>query len=155
MQRVLVPVDGSQRAEAAVREVIRQVKKGIGLEIHVLHVQPRIFSEETLIYMPADKIDTYYYNESIKALTSSERLLRDAGVAYTSHHAVGPVAETIVAKVAELGCDAIVMSTRGHGKVAGMLLGSVSTKVLHLSTVPVTLIPDQPKPDFSGRLQAV
>jgi len=154
MKRVLVPVDGSERAEAAVREVMRQVQSGVGLDIHVLNVQPRIFSEETLIYMPADKIDTYYYDQGVKALASSERLLRDAGVAYTAHRAVGPVAETIVAKATELDCDGIVMTTRGHSRIAGMLLGSVSSKVLHLSCVPVTLIGDKAGLDLSGRLQA-
>jgi len=139
MKRVLVPVDGSERAEAAVREVMRQAQAG-AMEIDLINVQPRIFPEETLIGLPPEKIDTYYYEQGTKALASSEKLLRDAGVPFTSHRAVGPIAETIVAKAGELGCDGIVMSTRGHGKIAGMLLGSVSTKVLHLSPVPVTLV---------------
>jgi nucleotide-binding universal stress UspA family protein len=154
MQRILVPVDGSERAEAAVREVQRQVQSGAEIDIHLLNVQPRIFAEETLIYLPQDKIDTYYYERGVKALASPEQLLRAAGIPFTSHRAVGPIAETIAAKAAELGCDGIVMSTRGHGKIAGMLLGSVSTKVLHLSPVPVTLVGEKAKPDFTGRLQA-
>jgi nucleotide-binding universal stress UspA family protein len=153
MKRVLVPVDGSERAEAAVREVMRQAQAG-AMEIHLINVQPRIFPEETLIGLPPEKIDTYYYDQGMKALASAEKLLRDAGVPFTSYRAVGPIAETIVAKAAELGCDGIVMSTRGHGKIAGMLLGSVSTKVLHLSPVPVTLVGENAKPDFSGRWQA-
>jgi nucleotide-binding universal stress UspA family protein len=31
------------------------------------------------------------------------------------------------------------MGTRGLGRVSGLLLGSVATKVLHLTKVPVTL----------------
>jgi nucleotide-binding universal stress UspA family protein len=154
MQTILVPVDGSERAEAAVREVMRQVQAGAQLDIHLFNAQPRIFAEETLIYMPADKIDTYYYEQGLKALASSEQLLRAAGIPFTSHRAVGPIAESIVAKALELGCDGIVMSTRGHGKIAGMLLGSVSNKVLHLSPVPVTFVGERKELDFTGRLQA-
>jgi nucleotide-binding universal stress UspA family protein len=32
------------------------------------------------------------------------------------------------------------MGTRGLGHVAGMLLGSVTTKVIHLTEVPVLLV---------------
>ena len=71
----------------------------------------------------------------------------------TVHRAVGDAAEIIVGRARELECDAIVMSTRGHGKLMGMLLGSVSTKVLHLADVPVTLVRG-PAPDYSGRLMA-
>jgi nucleotide-binding universal stress UspA family protein len=34
----------------------------------------------------------------------------------------------------------IVMGTRGMGGVAGLVLGSVATKVVHLSKVPVMLV---------------
>ncbi len=32
------------------------------------------------------------------------------------------------------------MGTRGLGRISGLMLGSVATKVIHLATVPVTLI---------------
>jgi len=37
-------------------------------------------------------------------------------------------------------CDAIVMGTRGLGRVETLVLGSVTTKVIHLSSVPVTVV---------------
>jgi nucleotide-binding universal stress UspA family protein len=154
MQRILVPVDGSELADNAVREVIRRAKASAPREVHLVNVQPRIFPEMSMVYMSADKIDSYYYEQGTQALVGAEKLLREAGISYTAHRAVGDVAQTIVEKARELGCDAIVMSTRGHGKIAGMLLGSVSTKVLHLSDVPVTLVSDKTRFDFTGRLQA-
>ncbi|MCC7548683.1 MAG: universal stress protein [Burkholderiales bacterium] len=153
MQKVLVPVDGSVRAEAAVKEAIRLAKVGAVREVHVLNVQANIFSEPSMVYLEPEKMDTYYYQQSDKALAGAADLLRQAGVSFTVHRAVGPVAEIIVERARQLECDAIVMSTRGHGKVVGMLLGSVSNKVLHLSHVPVTLV-REPETDFSGRLMA-
>jgi nucleotide-binding universal stress UspA family protein len=153
MQKILVPVDGSELAENAVREVIRQAKAA-PCEVHLLNVQPRVFPEMSMIYLSADKMDTYYYEQGTHALAGAETLLREAGIPYTAHRAVGDIAQTIVDKARELGCDGIVMSTRGHGKIAGILLGSVSTKVLHLADVPVTLVGDKARVSFTGRLQA-
>ena len=154
MKRILVPVDGSDDSLQAVREVIRQAHPSGHVEIHLLNVQPRIFSEETLNFMPVEKIDTYYYERGGEALAPSETLLREAGLPFVSHRLVGPVAETILKKQREMRCDSIVMSTQGHGRVMGALLGSVSTKVLHMAQVPVTLVKNATGLDFTGRLSA-
>ena len=154
MKRILVPVDGSDDSLQAVREVIRQDHPASQVEIHLLNVQPRIFSEETLIFMPVEKIDTYYYERGGKALAPAEKLLLEARLPFVSHRLVGPVPETILEKQRELGCDSIVMSTQGHGRVMGALLGSISTKVLHMAQVPVTLVKSATGPDFKGRLSA-
>ncbi|MNU09423.1 Universal stress protein G [compost metagenome] len=39
-----------------------------------------------------------------------------------------------------LGCDTVVMGTRGLGSFTGMLLGSVATRVIHEVSVPVLLV---------------
>ncbi len=41
---------------------------------------------------------------------------------------------------AELDCDLIVMGTHGRGPVAGLVMGSVATRVLHLAACPVLLV---------------
>ena len=38
------------------------------------------------------------------------------------------------------GCSMIVMGAHGHGGVSGLLMGSVATKVLHQTRLPVLLI---------------
>ena len=154
MKKILVPVDGSADSLQAVREAIRQARPSNQVEIHVLNVQPRIFSEETLNFMPAEKIDTCYLEWAGKALAPAEKLLLEAGLPFVSHRLVGPVAETILKKQLELGCDSIVMSTQGHGRIVGALLGSISAKVLHMVEVPVTLVKNATGPDFTGRLSA-
>jgi nucleotide-binding universal stress UspA family protein len=154
VRTILVPVDGSACSERAVEEAIKLVQKSGPAAIHLLNVQPRIFVEETLVFLDSAKTDTYYYEQGSKALASAEKLLKKAGVAFTSHRAVGPMAQSIVSKAKELGADGILMGTHGHGRVAGMLLGSVSNKVLHLSPVPVTFVRGEPPVDFTGRISA-
>jgi nucleotide-binding universal stress UspA family protein len=149
-----VPVDGSECSDRAVDEVIKRAKSAEKLDIHLLNVQPRIFPEEAMVFLDPAKMDTYYYEQGSKALASAEKRLKSAGVSYTAHRVTGPVAENIVTKARESRVDEIVMGTHGHGKVASMVLGSVATKVLHISDVPVTLVRGGPRVDFTGRLQA-
>ena len=40
----------------------------------------------------------------------------------------------------ELGCDEIIMGTRGMGAIGNLVMGSVATKVVHLAGIPVTLV---------------
>jgi nucleotide-binding universal stress UspA family protein len=55
----------------------------------------------------------------------------------TSGHAAGTIAE--IAR--EVGADLIVVGTHGYGRVAGMLLGSVTQGLLHTGVCPVLAIP--------------
>src|SRR3546814_1453414 len=77
--------------------------------------------------------------EGVKDLAAARKLLDAAGVAYTSDIAIGDPADSIVTYAEQRGCDGIVMGTRGLGRVGGLLLGSVATKVLQLTKLPVTL----------------
>jgi nucleotide-binding universal stress UspA family protein len=60
---------------------------------------------------------------------------------------LGPGTARLIADTArELGADAIVVGTRGHGPVVGLLLGSVTQRLLHLATCPVLVIPTHEAP---------
>ncbi len=143
MHRLLVAVDGSQQAERAVRHLIGLIREG-GLlggerEVHLINVQPQPSPRLTRM-IPVDEFEHYYKGQSDEACRAAEELLRAEGVPFTRHDRKGAVAETIVACAQELQCDSIVMGTHGAGYISGILLGSVATKVIHLTDVPVTLV---------------
>jgi nucleotide-binding universal stress UspA family protein len=140
MPSVLVLVDGSENSTRAVEIVLKQIKDGQPIDIHVLNVQPPILSGNVRLFVSQEMIDNYHQEEGEKALRSARALLDEASIPYSSHMEVGHIAETIAKFVKEKRCDQIVMGTRGLGAVSGLLLGSVATKVLHLVEVPVTLV---------------
>ncbi|MDH3639310.1 MAG: universal stress protein, partial [Gammaproteobacteria bacterium] len=53
----------------------------------------------------------------------------------------GPCAQVILDRSAKHDADLIVMGTHGHSALGDVLLGSVAHKVVHRSSIPVTLVP--------------
>jgi nucleotide-binding universal stress UspA family protein len=57
---------------------------------------------------------------------------------------LGGPAHAIEDVAAEAGADLIVAGTRGHSPVAGLLLGSVTQRLLHIARRPVLAVPPGP-----------
>jgi nucleotide-binding universal stress UspA family protein len=57
----------------------------------------------------------------------------------------GDPAHTIADTARELGADAIVVGTRGHSTIAGLLVGSVTHRLLHVAPCPVLAVPKAKK----------
>ena len=137
--RLLVAVDGSPSSLGAVRHAARRARDHPGLELHLLNVQPPMPSAIASFLSP-EALRGYHEDEGRKALAAARAVVDEAGLRAESHIAIGPVAETIVDYAAERGCAEIVMGCRGLGAIPGLLLGSTTTKVLHLSDAVVTLV---------------
>jgi nucleotide-binding universal stress UspA family protein len=55
---------------------------------------------------------------------------------------VGPQPAHEIADLArEADADLIVVGSRGHGLIAGLLLGSVTQRLLHVAPCPVLVVP--------------
>lgn len=92
------------------------------------------------MFVDPDQIREVHRQEGHKALAPARARLDAAGQRYVFHVYIGDPSKEITAYAEAQHCDQICMGTRGHGGVAGVLLGSVSAKVIHLSSVPVLLI---------------
>ena len=138
--KILVPVDGSDSANRAVDHVIRQVKDQSGVDVHALNVQIPILSGHAKMFISDQQLNDYYREEANAALKVAQERLTQANVPHTRHISVGHVAETIAQYAKENAIDQIVMGTRGMSAISEFLIGSIASKVIHLSSVPVTLI---------------
>jgi nucleotide-binding universal stress UspA family protein len=135
-----VPVDGSSTAERAVRHVLALMKAGEAMEVHLVNVQEKADAPEVMRFMKPADIKRMQLTHGAAALQAAKRHLDRAGVKYEEHLLIGDPAETI-ARLARRGkFDKIIMGTHGRTGMSRLLMGSVATKVLHLSSVPVTLV---------------
>lgn len=141
MRSVLLPVDGSRHAFAAALYLIAFARSHGTLAVHVVNVQPAPVLWQTH-GMESEAIESHLAVQAHMAMNPVLNALNEAGVAHRSYVKVGDTADTIVALAEEVGCDTIVMGTRGMGGLAALALGSVTRKVLHLAKVPVVCIKD-------------
>ena len=140
--KILVPVDGSIASIHALKLAIDQVKAIRGAGIVIVNVQNLStlgFPEGMEIMSPAwiEQEEARAVTESLQAAVTT---CREAGVAYITRSERGPVAATIHRVAHEEEVAQIIMGTRGLGEMRGLLLGSVTTQLLHLADVPVTLV---------------
>lgn len=140
MYKVLIPVDGSPSSERAVRHVVELSRIVGAVQANLLNVQPEVSAWEVKRFLREEEIESMQSSLAEEATQSAREILDKAGIAYQLHHATGEIAATIAEFADSCGCNQVVMGSRGMGSLEGLLLGSISTKVLHLVHVPVTLV---------------
>jgi len=140
MLKMLLPVDGSETSSRAVEEFVRRLdwyrEKP---EVHLLNVRVPLFGNVSM-FISKEEISNYYQEEGLKSLRQARNQLEEAGVAYRHHVIVGEPVTMIVQSAEEIQCDQIIIGPRGLGAIKGLLLGSVASKLIQLSTVPVLLL---------------
>lgn len=138
--RYLLAVDGSENAHRAVDYVIAQAGRyKDGLQVVMVNAQPT-FSGGLPLSVNGAQIRKQHKEHGLNALRVARSRFKVAGIAYEFHIGVGDAARVIVKYAREHSCNQIVMGTRGQGAIAGLLFGSVATKVLHLTELPVLLV---------------
>ena len=139
--KILLAVDGSDVALRAVDHLIGHVSWFREMpEIHLLHVQPPIPIGRALAHVSKETLQAHYMDESREHLQEAQQKLDAAGRFHTTHIHVGQAAEVIAKLAGELGCELVVMGSHGRSGIAGLVMGSVATRVLHLAPCPVLLV---------------
>jgi len=136
--KILVAVDGSKPSLKAVQVLIHHChwyRESPQVELVTVHLPvPRVAK------LPKGQLERYYLEEGQAMLAAAKKKLDAAGVQYTPHVLVGPVAEAIVKHAKDKRCDLIYIGSRGMSEIGKALVGSTATKVLHISDVPVLLV---------------
>ncbi|KFB66261.1 universal stress protein [Candidatus Accumulibacter vicinus] len=136
----LIPVDGSPPALRAVDHVLREAARdAIAPAIMLVNVQAPLPSDVTR-FVNYSVVQDYHREAGEAALAGARLRLETGGLAYSQHVLVGEPAPTIVNFAREQHCTLIVIGARGLGSVASALLGSVTSKVIHLTELPVLVV---------------
>ena len=140
MKKLLLPVDGSDSSERGIAYVIENLKGASSApELHLLNVQSPLPSGVTT-FINSEIVREYHLEEGEKELAAARTKLDAAGLKYLSSIEVGPPAEVIADYAREKKIDQIILGTRGSGAVSGMLLGSVTIKIIRATDTPVLLV---------------
>lgn len=140
MDRILLAVDGSDHAHRAATFAGR-LSACLGARVDVLHVVPdRTIGPPDVLKEYARLENVYVSEREILEATGRDLVeraalaVREAGgtVGEESVH-IGDPAREIASAADDTDADCIVMGRRGFGDVRGLLLGSVSHKVGHLT----------------------
>ena len=131
-------MDGSENSDRAVRFAMDLLKDGGG-KLHLLNVQPPL-TGDTRTFVKKSDIESFHRDEGEKALASAAKIAADADMPAEKHITVGRPGELTAEFARRVGARMIVMGTRGHTGIAGVLLGSVAQEVIARADVPVCLV---------------
>ena len=144
--RIVVGVDGSEHALAAIEWAIRMAK-GMGSEVIA------VFALSAPVYFDAGysspavpvQYDPEWRNEMRREFEEEWcKPLKDSGVKYRAVMQDGRPA-TVIGRVADdVNADVVLVGRRGRGGVAELLLGSVSHELVQHSKRPVLVISGLP-----------
>lgn len=130
--RVLVPIDGTSVSTALMDHVIEwQQRFHWAFDTHLLMVRD---------FLGKEAAERLLEDTALADCASSLERLKAAGVAHTLHVLMGDPAPRILERAAAIKASLILMGTRGHGPISSVMLGSVAYKVVHASSLPVTLL---------------
>jgi nucleotide-binding universal stress UspA family protein len=132
-KKILIPMDGSKSAIRA----LRFAAKTFDAVLLVLNVQPELPSGRR-----ASKamIAEHQRRAADDALAPARAFIKRSKIEARVETAIGDPASTLVAFAKRHRCLVIVMGSRGRGRIATFMLGSIATKVIYLAACPVTIV---------------
>jgi len=141
-QTLLVPLDGSKRAEAILSHV-ESIAKSNDAKVFFLKVE-----EEPIMLDRDEVIDIEKYHEAFEKQNARSRAYLDdiktrfdgKGIPSVTQLAFGSVVKAILNMADETGTDLIAMATHGLSGLARVSYGSVAAGVLQAADIPILLI---------------
>lgn len=137
IRKILVPVDGSGHSVKAA-SYAAEFAKLVGASIVLVH--SRMSIPPLLGQSAYDEARTALNARAERLLDPYRATLREAGVEFVDRILEG-TAETAIVEAARIEkCDLVIMGSRGVSELEGLLLGSVTRRVVQLAPCPVTVV---------------
>lgn len=141
-KNILVPTDGSKLSGNAIAEAVA-LAKTLGSRITGFYAAPNYSVQVYGDFVPTDFITPQEFSRQTKRtaeqyLSLIQKAADAAGVRCKTAHALSDTPWKAIIKAAhEHKCDLIFMASHGRRGLAGLLLGSETTKVLTHTKIPV------------------
>ena len=142
MQHILVATDGSEGADCAV-DVAAKIAKEFGSKLFIVTIAGDLSGDEMgRLVRGEGNIGDALEALSMQILTAAKDRANRLGVSNVQLQiGWGDAAQSIIEIAAREAADAIVLGRRGRGRLARLLLGSVSQKVASLAPCTVIIVP--------------
>ena len=138
--KILLPIDGSEGALAAVRHALQLKAAGLKADFVLVNVQEPPTLYEMAVAHDADRLTALRAAAGADLLERAEALLSGAGVAFESEVAGGEPVNVLLELAENYGCASILLGSRGMGSPDAAGLGSVAQGVAQRAHVPVTVV---------------
>lgn len=144
MKRILVASDGSEGARRAV-DYAAGLANSVNAELLIVNIADLGLPENLFVNFTSGQrkwLKDHMTSTSSGILKRAMEDARKAGsitIQLESRH--GDTAQMILEIAEEKDADLIVVGKRGMRRMTGMLLGSISQKVIVLAQRPVTVVP--------------
>jgi nucleotide-binding universal stress UspA family protein len=139
-RHILLPTDGSDLSEGAIKEGVR-LAKSIDAKVTGLCVMPfphTFFSEMEIPTQALDQAIKRSKEVAERYLAGIEKEAKETGVACDVVYERSDYPYEAIIRVAEQkGCDLIMMASHGRRGVGALVIGSETQKVLTHSKIPV------------------
>ncbi|APW45199.1 universal stress protein [Rhodoferax antarcticus] len=136
----LIAIDGSKPCLRALEYAIQDAAtRKEAPHIYLVNVQPGL-SPNVTRFIDGKTVENFHRDNGEESLAAAKARLGATGLSSSSHVMVGEAAPSLVQFAQSKGCSLIVIGTHGFGTMIGLVMGSVTTKVVHLSNVPVLLV---------------
>ncbi len=148
IDKVLLPTDGSETADKAIRFAAR-LFANTSCKVTLLSVvEEPVYSAfwsdgliaPEVLMPPPEELREELDQRAEEMLAESARPLRDAGLEVLPKIRFGNPAAEILQEDEEGGYEMIIMGSHGRGALGGFLLGSVSNRVTHHAKCPVLIV---------------
>jgi nucleotide-binding universal stress UspA family protein len=141
-KHILIATDGSELAERAAEQGLELAKALEAKVTTVTATEPwvAVVAGDAALAFPSKDYDEGVAEAATQLLERIVEKAKSADIPCAAVHMKDQFpAEGIIAAANENGCDLIVMASHGRRGLAKVLLGSVATRVLALSPVPVLI----------------
>lgn len=129
IERVLIPIDATERSRWAIRHVLDAHQAGVKLEVHLLFVAEPITRWEVLRFRTQAEIAKFQAERAQWLLADAAQSLRGAGVAVECHFRTGDISFEILDAAEQLACARVVLP-RPRPRWQNLLVRDVVREVL-------------------------
>jgi len=136
-RRILVAIDGSRYSGKVLAKAIEyaELLKAEVVFVHCHRKYPRLLGQPY-----RDQMISSIKDETLELISPYLDDLQRAEIPYVERLLEGPAGAVIAETAESEKCELIVMGSRGLSNLQGLIIGSVTHRVLHTASCPVMVV---------------